>query len=258
MASGQVQSRQARLNKQEKGWSRPALVEEKRQTRRKRFLRTVERVVLMVEVSRPMYGQRLLDLIQLDFDGRKWRPKFWQLRNTPGVTRRTCIDIRRPRLTTLWCWCFRARWRTCRLLFSSSGLAATRGRYRPIIRLWFGFFLRLCGLFFFVHLFFYLQVLLFCPTALPAVLPVADQEVEAIGIDLHTWLKAYTKVAVIHLVLFDIGVKKVEVAGDGEEKVVMVGWQLRKLVFQHLRGGCCPLAFFSYLRLRLLREELIG
>lgn len=112
-------------------------------------------------------------------------------------------------------------------------------------------------MFFFIHLFFYLQVFLFCPTTLPAVLPVTDQEVEAIGIDLHTWLKAYTKVAVIHLVLFDIGVKKVEVAGDGEEKVVMVGWQLREFVFQHLRGGRCPLAFFSYLRLCLLREELV-
>lgn len=76
---------------------------------------------------------------------------------------------------------------------------------------------------FFVHLLLYLEVLLLCPTSLPTILPVADQEMETIGVNLHTWLEAYTKIAVVHFVMVDVGMEKVKVAGDSEKKVVMIG-----------------------------------
>ena len=57
---------------------------------------------------------------------------------------------------------------------------------------------------------------------LPTILPITDKEVEAESIDLHTRLETNAKIAIVHLVLVDIGVKEVQVAGDGEQKVVIV------------------------------------
>lgn len=111
---------------------------------------------------------------------------------------------------------------------------------------------------FLIHLFFFLQILLLRPASLPAVLPVTDQKVEAICLDLHAWLEAYAQIAVVHLVLFDIRVKKVEMAGDGEKKIVMVRRQFREFVFQHLRSGGGAGILLSDPRLRFFRKKLIG
>lgn len=134
-------------------------------------------------------------------------------------------------------------------------------RQRLRLRLSFGLalFFGVCRCFLFlIHLFLFLQILLLRPASLPAILPVTDKEIETIRLDLHAWLEAYAQIAVVHLVLFDIGVKKVEVAGNGEKKVVMVRWQFREFVFQHLRSGGGPRILLSDLRLRFFRKKLIG
>lgn len=57
-----------------------------------------------------------------------------------------------------------------------------------------------------VYLLLFLDKLLLRPAALPAVLPIADQELEAESVNLHARLETNTKVAVVHLVLIDIRV----------------------------------------------------
>lgn len=71
------------------------------------------------------------------------------------------------------------------------------------------FILLLGRLFLFIHFLLNLKIFFLCPAALPAVLPVADQEVEAECINLHARLEANAKVAVVHFVLVDIGVQEV-------------------------------------------------
>lgn len=71
------------------------------------------------------------------------------------------------------------------------------------------FILLLGRLFLFIHFLLDLKIFFLCPAALPAVLPVADQEVEAECINLHARLEANAKVAVVHFVLVDIGVQEV-------------------------------------------------
>ena len=73
-----------------------------------------------------------------------------------------------------------------------------------------------------IHLPFNLEVLFLCPAALPAVFPVTDQKLETEGVYLHAGLEANTKIAVIHLILIDIRMEEVEMAGDGEEEIVVI------------------------------------
>lgn len=52
--------------------------------------------------------------------------------------------------------------------------------------------------------------------AFPTISPIADQEFEAKGVDLHTRLETNTQVSEIHFVLLRVGEEKREVAGYGE------------------------------------------
>lgn len=87
-----------------------------------------------------------------------------------------------------------------------------------------------------IHFLLLLGKLLFSPAALPAVLPVADKELETEGIDSHTRLEADAQIAIVHLVLVHIGMEEIEMAGDGEQKVVVVGRELGEFILQHLWG----------------------
>lgn len=100
-------------------------------------------------------------------------------------------------------------------------------------------------LFLFIQFLLNLKVFFLCPAALPAVLPVADQEVEAECINFHARLEANAKVAVVHFVLVDIGVQEVEVASDGKKKVIVIRRQFGKFIFQHLWRSRRTLAFLS-------------
>ncbi len=81
--------------------------------------------------------------------------------------------------------------------------------------------------------------LLLGPAPLPAIAPVADKEVEAEGVDAEAGLEADAEVFVVHAVLIDVGVQQAEVAGDGEEEVVVPGWEGGEGVFEHLgHFGC--------------------
>jgi hypothetical protein len=103
----------------------------------------------------------------------------------------------------------------------SAGLAAARrnGPFVDVGRM----ALALLGcLFFLIHFSFSLKIFFFCPTPLPTIFPVTNQEMEAKRVDFHARLETDAKVAVIHLILVNIGMKKVEVAGYGEEKVIIV------------------------------------
>jgi hypothetical protein len=76
-------------------------------------------------------------------------------------------------------------------------------------------------------------------------------------VNLHARLETNAEIPIIHLVLIDIRVEEVEVAGDCEEKVVVVRRQFRELILQHLWGGSCALAFFSNHGLRFLGEKFV-
>lgn len=67
-----------------------------------------------------------------------------------------------------------------------------------------------------------LKILFFGPAALPAVLPVAYQELETKGIDPHARLETDAEVWIIHLVLLVVHVEDADVASDGKEHVVVV------------------------------------
>lgn len=151
----------------------------------------------------------------LDPNRRQRWPQFRKLRNTPGVTgsNRSSsgnggvgFDIRGFWLTALRCC--RTRWRTLLFLFSNVLAATGRGdsSFVRLLRFRLGFFFfaqRRC--LFLVHLFLGLNILLLRPASLPAVLPVADQKIEAICLNLHARLKAYTEIAVIHFILINVG-----------------------------------------------------
>ena len=112
-------------------------------------------------------------------------------------------------------------------------------RQRLRLRLSFGLalFFGVCRCFLFlIHLFLFLQILLLRPASLPAILPVADKELETEGIDSHTRLEADAQIAVVHLVLVHIGMEEIEMAGDGEQKVVVVGREFGEFILQHLWG----------------------
>lgn len=73
------------------------------------------------------------------------------------------------------------------------------------------------------------------PAALPAVSPVAYQEFETECVNLHARLEANAKIAEVHFVLVGVCQKEAEVAGDGEEEVVVKRRQVRELVDEQLR-----------------------
>jgi len=81
----------------------------------------------------------------------------------------------------------------------------------------------------------FVQVLALGPAPLPAILPVAHEELEAEWIHLHAWLKADAEVLIVHFVLVGVHVKKTDVAGDGKEDVIVERRQLGELIFHHLR-----------------------
>lgn len=84
-----------------------------------------------------------------------------------------------------------------------------------------------------------LEPLLLGPASLPAVLPIADEELEAEAVDFHARLEADAEIAVVHFVLIYIRVEKVQMACDREEEIVIVRGKLRELIFQHLRDRSC-------------------
>jgi hypothetical protein len=120
-------------------------------------------------------------------------------------------------------------------------LAPTRGRLRRSVPTW-GWLLALH--FQIVQVVELLcEVLLLGPAALPAVSPVQNQELETERVDLDCRLEADAKVVVVHLVEFGAGVQQADVAGDGEEEVVVERGEFGQFVFEHLRCCFCALTF---------------
>ena len=68
-----------------------------------------------------------------------------------------------------------------------------------------------------------LAVLSFSLATLPAISPIANEELEAVGINFHARLEADAKISEIHLVLLRVRQEEGEVACDGEEEVVLEG-----------------------------------
>ena len=101
------------------------------------------------------------------------------------------------------------------------------------------------------------EVLLLGPAALPAVSPVQNQELETERVDLDRGLEADTKVVVVHLVELGARMKQTDVAGDGEEEVVVERGEFGQLVFEHLRCRLCALAFLLDTGLYRFRENLV-
>jgi hypothetical protein len=71
-------------------------------------------------------------------------------------------------------------------------------------------------------------------------------------------LKAYTQVVVVHLVELGTGVQQTDVAGDGEQEIIVEWRQLRKLVFQKLGRALCALTFLLNPRLNSLGKDFVG
>lgn len=137
------------------------------------------------------------------------------------------LDFLRFRSAGLRCCgtsgCWPSSDRADRLLLFGSVLT-TAGRDSPVVRV------RVVelgvlpgGSFFLVHHVLDFQELLFGPTPLPAILPVTDKEVEAKGVDLHARLETDAQIAVVHLVLVDVRMEEVEMAGYGEKEIVVIG-----------------------------------
>jgi hypothetical protein len=99
---------------------------------------------------------------------------------------------------------------------------------------------------------------LFHPAALPAVLPIHHQELKAEGVDFQTGLEADAQVAVVHFVLVREGGEEGEVAGDGEEEIVVEGRQFRQFVFEKLRCPCCARTLLGDFVLHGFGEDFIG
>lgn len=60
--------------------------------------------------------------------------------------------------------------------------------------------------------------------ALPAVTPVANQVVEEPTLEVQAWSDAHSEVVEVHLVAVLVGEEERQVAGDGEEEIVVEGW----------------------------------
>lgn len=74
------------------------------------------------------------------------------------------------------------------------------------------------------------DILLFSLTTLPAISPITNKEFKAEGVDFHARLEADAEVAEIHLVFLGVGEEEGEVAGDGEEEVIVEGGEGGELV----------------------------
>lgn len=100
-------------------------------------------------------------------------------------------------------------------------------------------------------------VLSFSLATLPTISPVADEELEAEGINLHARLEANAQVSIIHLVLLGVRKEKREVAGNGEEEVVVEGREVREFVDEQLRDLLRASAFTGNSVLCSLWKEFI-
>lgn len=58
------------------------------------------------------------------------------------------------------------------------------------------------------------EIVLLCPTALPAISPIENEKLEAERVDLDSWLEADAQVVVVHLVELRAGMQQADVAGD--------------------------------------------
>lgn len=104
---------------------------------------------------------------------------------------------------------------------------------------------------------FLLDVLGLILAPLPTFPPVADQELEEEGINLHAGLKADAQISKVHLVLIRVSQEKTEMACNGKEKVVVEGWKIGEFLDEHLWDINCASAFPSNSILGLLRKYLI-
>lgn len=73
---------------------------------------------------------------------------------------------------------------------------------------------------------FLLCVLGFGLAAFPAVAPIADEEFKAEGVDFHAGLETDAQVAEVHFVFLRVREEEREMAGDGEEEVVVEGREI--------------------------------
>ena len=80
-----------------------------------------------------------------------------------------------------------------------------------------------------------LKVFRLCPTTLPAVAPVFDQEKEDVMINLETVADTDIEIAERHFVDFGVRMKEAEVASDREEEIVVVGRKIGKLIAELFR-----------------------
>jgi hypothetical protein len=102
------------------------------------------------------------------------------------------------------------------------------------------------------------QVVFLCPTALPAVAPIQNKELEAESVNLDGRLEADAQIIVVHLVELGAGVQQADVAGNGEEEVIVEWRELGELVLEHLWCGFCALTFSLDLGLNFLGEYFVG
>lgn len=105
-------------------------------------------------------------------------------------------------------------------------------------------------------LFFYVPRFVFA--TLPAMPPVAYQELEAEGVDFHARLEAYAEVAEIHLVLVRVRKKQAQVTCDSEKEVVIEWRQVGELLDKELRNLLSARAFASNSFLSRFREKFVG
>ena len=96
------------------------------------------------------------------------------------------------------------------------------------------------------------------PTTLPAVLPITDKKLKTKRINLHARLETDTKIAVIHLVLVDVGMEEIQMTRNREKKVIVVRRQLGQFIFEHLGCAGGSFTFFGDHGLRRFGEEFIG
>lgn len=66
--------------------------------------------------------------------------------------------------------------------------------------------------------------------ALPAVTPVANQVVEQPALEVQARSDAHSEVVEVHLVAVLVGEEERQVAGDGEQEVVVEWWELGECV----------------------------
>jgi hypothetical protein len=90
---------------------------------------------------------------------------------------------------------------------------------------------------FFKELVFHLGILCFGSAALPAISPIAHEELKAVCVDLHTRLEADAKISEVHLVLLGVSQEEGKMTCDGEEEVVVERRQVGEFVNEELGNG---------------------